>query len=114
MAERFKAHAWKVCVGLKAYREFESLPIRHFFLLSLSIVYVVTFVCSLVCSSELGAFVCSVIPGMQSSLLLEINKIVIPILKNIAAVPGILSLCLKLPLCLRHCVVFKNIIIREL
>ncbi len=29
VAEWFKAHAWKVCVGLKAYREFESLPIRH-------------------------------------------------------------------------------------
>ena len=32
VAEWFKAHAWKVCVGLKAYREFESLPIRHYIL----------------------------------------------------------------------------------
>lgn len=29
MAERFKAHAWKVCVRLTAYRGFESLSLRH-------------------------------------------------------------------------------------
>lgn len=29
MAERFKAHAWKVCVCLTTYRGFESLSLRH-------------------------------------------------------------------------------------
>ena len=29
MAERLKAHAWKVCIGFKAYRGFESHPLRH-------------------------------------------------------------------------------------
>lgn len=29
MSERFKEHAWKVCVRLTAYRGFESLSLRH-------------------------------------------------------------------------------------
>ena len=29
MAERFKAHAWKVCVRLTTYRGFESLSLRQ-------------------------------------------------------------------------------------
>ena len=29
VSERLKEHAWKVCVRLKAYRGFESLPLRH-------------------------------------------------------------------------------------
>jgi hypothetical protein len=31
MAEWFKAHAWKVCVRVKAYRGFESLFLRQIF-----------------------------------------------------------------------------------
>ncbi len=30
MSERFKEHAWKVCVRLTAYRGFESLSLRQF------------------------------------------------------------------------------------
>ncbi len=29
VSERFKEHAWKVCVRPKAYRGFESLPLRQ-------------------------------------------------------------------------------------
>ena len=29
VAERLKAHAWKVCIGLTPYRGFESRPVRH-------------------------------------------------------------------------------------
>ena len=28
VAEWLKAHAWKVCIRLKPYRGFESLPVR--------------------------------------------------------------------------------------
>ena len=29
MAERSKAHAWKVCMRVKPHRGFESLSLRH-------------------------------------------------------------------------------------
>ena len=34
VAERLKAHAWKVCIGLTPYRGFESRPVRHIIILS--------------------------------------------------------------------------------
>lgn len=37
MSERFKEHAWKVCVRLTTYRGFESLSLRHVLVVSVGL-----------------------------------------------------------------------------